>query len=187
MPVGARHSGLGRGRSSPPPGSLATCANTSSGWVNSLGPGSTIASIHPRQNPCTQGTTPSIGARALRYSRRVAARRIDDAAGREAVAVCRRAGFAADRVTTALAVRWSLQLLAQREPGRAVEVRVPPYGAVQMIAGQRHTRGTPPNLIETDPATWLRLVTGDLGWAVATDSGAVRASGTRAALGHLLP
>jgi len=103
------------------------------------------------------------------------------------VAVCRRAGFAADRVTTALAVRWSLQLLAQREPGRAVEVRVPPYGAVQMIAGQRHTRGTPPNLIETDPATWLRLVTGDLGWAVATDSGAVRASGTRAALGHLLP
>ncbi len=97
------------------------------------------------------------------------------------------AGYRADAGDTALAVRWSLAELAARAPGRSVEVRVPPYGAVQLLEGPRHTRGTPPNVIETDPATWLALATGDLDWTDAVASGAVRASGVRAHLGGLLP
>jgi hypothetical protein len=85
------------------------------------------------------------------------------------------------------ATRYLLEELATRAPGRTVEVRVPPYGAVQCVAGPRHTRGTPPNVIETDAATWLRLATGNLAWDEAVASGAVRASGERADLGALLP
>jgi hypothetical protein len=85
------------------------------------------------------------------------------------------------------ATRYLLEELANRAPGRTVEVRVPPYGAVQCVAGPRHTRGTPPNVIETDPGTWLRLATGGLGWDEAVASGAVRASGERADLSALLP
>ena len=73
-------------------------------------------------------------------------------------------------------------------PGRAVEVRIPPFAAVQCVAGPRHTRGTPPNVVETDPSTWLRLATGLLDWDRAVASGAVTASGTRAAeVADLLP
>lgn len=64
---------------------------------------------------------------------------------------------------------------------------MPPYGAVQCVPGPRHTRGTPPNVIETDPATWVRLVTGQLGWAEAAASGRIRASGNRADLSSYLP
>jgi hypothetical protein len=103
------------------------------------------------------------------------------------LSVCRSAGFAADRPTTATAVRYTLEELASLAPGRTVEVRVPPFGAVQCIEGPVHTRGTPPNVIETDAATWLRLVTGDLEWGEAVDSGRVRASGQRAHLDGLLP
>jgi hypothetical protein len=103
------------------------------------------------------------------------------------LSVCRSAGFAADRATTATAVRYTLEELASVAPGRTVEVRVPPFGAVQCIEGPVHTRGTPPNVVETDAATWLRLVTGDLEWTDAVDSGAVRASGQRAHLDGLLP
>lgn len=85
------------------------------------------------------------------------------------------------------ATRVLLNALAERSPGHAVEVRVPPYGAIQCIAGPRHTRGTPPNVIETDPLTWVRLATGRAGWADAVASGAVRASGVRADLSHELP
>jgi Bacterial SCP ortholog len=77
--------------------------------------------------------------------------------------------------------------MAARAPGRTVEVRVPPYGAVQCVEGPRHTRGTPPNVVETDAATWLRLATGTLSWTEAVASGAVRASGERADLSELLP
>jgi Bacterial SCP ortholog len=91
------------------------------------------------------------------------------------------------RPTLAAAVRWSLEELADRAPGRATEVRVPPFGAVQCIEGPRHTRGTPPNVVETDAATWLALVTGRLGWDEAVTSGRVRASGSRANLSALLP
>jgi hypothetical protein len=85
------------------------------------------------------------------------------------------------------AVRYLLETLAAQAPGRSVEVRVPPVAAVQCVPGPRHTRGTPPNVVETDPLTWFRLATGRLGWAEAVDSGGVRASGARADLSSYLP
>lgn len=87
----------------------------------------------------------------------------------------------------ACAVRFSLEELAARAPGRSVEVRVPPYGATQCVAGPRHARGTPPNVVETDPATWLSLATGRVGWQAALDAGTLRASGLRADVSELLP
>ena len=86
-----------------------------------------------------------------------------------------------------VAVRYLLGLLAAAVPGKAVEVRVPPFAAVQCVPGPRHTRGTPPNVVETDPVTWIRLATGRLGWAEAVASGAVQASGPRADLAPYLP
>jgi hypothetical protein len=85
------------------------------------------------------------------------------------------------------AVRHLLYVLEADAPGRSVEVRVPPVAAVQCVPGPRHTRGTPPNVIETDPVTWFRLATGRLGWVAAVASGAVRASGPRADLAPYLP
>ena len=85
------------------------------------------------------------------------------------------------------AVRYLLAVLAAAVPGRAVEVRVPPVAAVQCVPGPRHTRGTPPNVIETDPVTWVRLATGRLSWAEAVASGTVQASGARADLAPYLP
>lgn len=85
------------------------------------------------------------------------------------------------RADLAAAVRLSLRTLEQVAPGRSVEVRVPPFAAVQCVAGPRHTRGTPPNVVETDPRTWLELATGRLGWADAVAGGRVAASGNRAA------
>ncbi len=93
----------------------------------------------------------------------------------------------APRPTVATAVRYTLQLLAERAEGGTVEVRVPPFGAVQCIPGPRHTRGTPPNVIETDPGTWLALVSGSLDWADAVSSHKVSASGSRADLTGWLP
>jgi hypothetical protein len=92
----------------------------------------------------------------------------------------------ASRDTTATAVRYLLQLLAETAPGNTVEVRVPPFGATQAIEGPRHTRGTPPNVIEMDAATWLALATGSAEWAPTLAAGSVSASGSRADLsGHL--
>ena len=91
------------------------------------------------------------------------------------------------RQTLAAAVRWTLEELAARVPGHATEVRVPPFAAVQCLPGPGHTRGTPPNVVETDPATWLALVTGRTTWARALASGTLRASGERADLSGLLP
>lgn len=85
------------------------------------------------------------------------------------------------------ATRYLLDLLASAAPGRAVEVRVPPYGAVQCIGGPRHTRGTPANVVEMNPATWVRLATGLLSWADAVSAGLVQASGVRADLAPYLP
>ncbi|MER1997131.1 MAG: sterol carrier family protein [Arthrobacter sp.] len=93
----------------------------------------------------------------------------------------------ADRNTTATAVRYALEELAERVPGNSVEVRVPPFGVTQCIPGPRHTRGTPPNVVETDAATWLGLVTGNLAWAEAVAAGKVSASGLRADLSECLP
>lgn len=77
------------------------------------------------------------------------------------------------------AVKESLTALAQAAPGRSVEVRVPPFGAVQCIAGTHHSRGTPPNVVETDPRTWLALAIGALSWEDAIRDGTLRASGAR--------
>lgn len=93
----------------------------------------------------------------------------------------------ADRDQTALAVRYLLQLLAETAEGNTVEVRVPPFGAVQAIEGPRHTRGTPPNVVETDAATWIALATGSVSWSDAVASGKVHASGQRADLAAFLP
>ncbi|MCD7101468.1 sterol carrier family protein [Pseudoclavibacter sp. 13-3] len=98
-----------------------------------------------------------------------------------------RGAIQAPRATIATAVRFTLQALADDHPGHSVEVRVPPYGAVQCIEGPRHTRGTPPNVIETDAATWLALVSGRLRWPEALASGLVDASGARAHLDGMLP
>ncbi|MFB9317069.1 sterol carrier family protein [Cryptosporangium minutisporangium] len=85
------------------------------------------------------------------------------------------------------AVRHLLGVLARRAPGRSVEVRVPPYGAVQCGEGPRHTRGTPPNVVETDPQTWVALATGRTSWDEAMAAGKVSASGSRADLSTWLP
>jgi hypothetical protein len=91
------------------------------------------------------------------------------------------------RPVVGAAVKTTARWLAQQVPGRSVEVRVPPHVAVQCIEGPRHTRGTPPNVVETDAATWLRLVTGRLAWTDAVARGSVSASGNRADLNAVLP
>lgn len=85
------------------------------------------------------------------------------------------------------ATRYLLDLLASTAPGRAVEVRVPPYAAVQCIGGPRHTRGTPANVVEMDPVTWIRLAAGLIPWEEAVFGGLVAASGVRADLAPYLP
>ncbi|MBD0021637.1 hypothetical protein GII33_04730 [Gordonia pseudamarae] len=111
---------------------------------------------------------------------------IDQAAARAAVIAVADWARAADlsepdRTGLAAAVRMSARTLAQIAPGSSVEVRVPPFVAVQCIEGPRHTRGTPPNVVECDPRTWLRMVIGELSFADAVKDGAVSASGSRAA------
>ena len=81
----------------------------------------------------------------------------------------------------------TLEELAERAPGNSVEVRVPPLGVTQCIEGPRHTRGTPPNVVETDARTWLELATGRLSWADAVADRRVAASGTRTDLSGVLP
>jgi hypothetical protein len=114
-------------------------------------------------------------------------RRTDPAEGRAALAAWRADPAGAPRAAVRTAVRFTLEELADLAPGRAVEVRVPPDGAIQAVPGPRHTRGTPPSVVETDPATWLALVTGGLGWAEAVAAGRVAASGERADLTVYLP
>jgi hypothetical protein len=93
-----------------------------------------------------------------------------------------------DRVALAAAVRLTARTLAAAAPGKSVEVRVPPFVAVQCISGPRHTRGTPSNVVETDPRTWLLLVTGLAGFDEASSDGRLSLSGPRAgAVASLLP
>jgi hypothetical protein len=108
----------------------------------------------------------------------VARRRVDPELGVAAV----RSGD-----DTALAVRYLLQVLSDAAPGNTLEVRVPPYGAAQVVEGPRHTRGTPPNVVEMDAATWLALATGSLRWGDAIAENRVSASGSRADLEPFLP
>jgi hypothetical protein len=115
--------------------------------------------------------------------------------GRAAVAAVREevsAGRGADdagvsKTQLATAVRYLLQILAEVHPGHTVEVRVPPFGAVQCVEGPRHTRGTPANIVEMDAATWVALAIGELSWADARSGARVHASGSRADLSTLVP
>jgi hypothetical protein len=102
--------------------------------------------------------------------------------------LCDESRPAPDREALASAVRLSARTLAAVAPGRSVELRIPPFVAVQCIAGPAHTRGTPPNVVETDPRTWLLLATGKLSFATAQRTGALRLSGSRAGeIDHCLP
>ena len=114
-------------------------------------------------------------------------RRTDPTLGATALSAWRADPEGVDRATRGTAVRYLLEELGTRAPGRSVEVRVPPYGAVQCVEGPTHTRGTPPNVVETDAETWLRLGIGDLQWSEALADGRLRVSGIRARLDSLLP
>jgi hypothetical protein len=115
-------------------------------------------------------------------------RKTNPEAGRAAVASCLSYpdGPAADPQFVT-AVRYLLEELAERAQGNSVEVRVPPLGATQCIAGPRHTRGTPPNVVEMSPETWFDLATGKTQWADALAAHKVHASGVRADLADVLP
>ena len=104
-------------------------------------------------------------------------RRISHADGMVAL----HAALAGNSEELATAVRYLLQDLAERMPGNTVEVRVPPFGAVQCVAGPTHTRGTPPNLVEMDAETWLAIATGGADWSSALAAGRLHVSGVRAA------
>jgi hypothetical protein len=121
-------------------------------------------------------TAPAEGAAALRRVLAALDAPTDEAGDR-----------APERADLRTACRFLCEELAARVPGHAVEVRVPPYAVVQCVSGPRHTRGTPPNVVEADPLTWVELATGRLAWAQAAHSGRVRASGERADLSALLP
>ncbi|MFD5079813.1 sterol carrier family protein [Streptomyces sp. NPDC058371] len=92
-----------------------------------------------------------------------------------------------DRQALAACTRLLADALAVKAPGASTEVRIPPYAVVQCVEGPRHTRGTPPNVVETDPLTWIRLATGRIDWQAALDDAKVSASGERADLSGLLP
>ena len=113
-----------------------------------------------------------------------------DPRGPESVAPVLRAldgGLAPEPDELRAAARYLLQLLSTRYPGRILEVRIPPVAAAQCLPGPAHTRGTPPNVVETDPVTWIRLASGQVGWADTVTAGKVYASGPRADLGAYLP
>jgi hypothetical protein len=107
--------------------------------------------------------------------------------GEVAAALARFRGGDAERADLRLLTKHFLAVLEQRAPGRSVEVRVPPYAAVQVIEGVRHTRGTPPAVVETDGATWVALALGELSWSEAVTSARVTASGERTDLSAYLP
>lgn len=104
----------------------------------------------------------------------------------EVVAALRR-GESPDRSTLRDAVRALLAQTATKAPGRSVEVRIPPYGAIQCIAGPRHTRGTPPNVVEMDPIAFVEVASGLRTWSDAVRDGKIHASGIRADISHLFP
>ena len=115
----------------------------------------------------------------------VAARRISDDVGRAALG--RWVQGIGDSADEASSVRYALQVLRQKAPGSSVEVRVPPWGAVQAIEGPSHTRGTPPAVVEMSPEVWLRLVTGEQTFENAVSEGLIQASGERSNLSAWFP
>lgn len=115
----------------------------------------------------------------------MAARRIPEDAGRSALERWKAGTPEAD--DEALSVRFTLQILKQRAPGSSVEVRVPPWGAVQAIEGPTHTRGTPPAVVEMSPTVWLEVATGAQTFEEALTQGLIQASGERSNLSGWLP
>lgn len=115
------------------------------------------------------------------------ARRVDDPEAVRAALTVLTAGGDPGRDLLQRATRHLLGALVAAAPGRSVEVRVPPFGAVQCVPGLSHTRGTPPNVVEMDAQTWVLLAAGALSWADAVAAGRVSASGSRADLSPYLP
>lgn len=114
--------------------------------------------------------------------------RISNADGRAAVLQVREhVNQPTPRDVLALATRYLLQLFAEANPGHAVEVRVPPFGAVQAVEGPRHTRGTPANVVELSPLEWVLLATGKITWTALAEEAKVSASGVRSDISELLP
>jgi len=111
--------------------------------------------------------------------------RVDPVEGHAAVVAVQ--GGSTARTDVASAVRYLLQLMGDAAPGHTVELRVPPFGAIQCVEGPEHTRGTPPNVVEMDSPTWIALATGSLSWADAYDAGKISASGVRSDLSSQLP
>jgi hypothetical protein len=93
----------------------------------------------------------------------------------------------ANKLIEQIAVKFCLQLLHEKAPGNSVEVRIPPYAAVQIIPGTSHKRGTPPAVIEMSARIWIDLAIGNIDWTTTKNSGAISASGQRADLSTLLP
>ena len=120
---------------------------------------------------------------------RVAIRSIPAAAGDRVLSAWMSdpASIRGDSGELALAVRYALQLIRQKAPGNSVELRVSPFGAAQIIEGPRHTRGTPPAVIEVSAEVWLDLVVGRTDFLDAQRDGSVSASGVRADLQGFLP
>jgi hypothetical protein len=112
-------------------------------------------------------------------------RRAEPAAVETAVARFRAGGR--DAHDLRLLTKHLLAVLVERHPGGAVEVRVPPYAVAQCLPGTRHTRGTPPAVVETDPEIWISLALGELNWEEAIADARVTASGERSDLGRVLP
>ena len=117
----------------------------------------------------------------------MAKRRIDPAEGHSALLTWYRAPESATRQTLFTAVRYTLEEIAELYPGRAVELRVPPAGATQILPGTTHRRGTPPAVIEMSPCTWLELACGLLTWEDASSTNQLQASGQRTDLSAYLP
>ncbi|MCW2756843.1 MAG: hypothetical protein JWO46_589 [Nocardioidaceae bacterium] len=140
-------------------------------------------------NPASQpGARPDARNVGPRWSNGEVPRQLTPAAAADvAAALARHRAGTAERADLRLLVKHFLALLQVRAPGASVEVRVPPYAAVQVIPGVRHTRGTPPAVVELDADTWISLAAGDLAWSTAREGTRVRASGERTDLSAYLP
>lgn len=137
--------------------------------------------------PPSLGQAPLIWEVARLACDQMTTKSIDPVSGQAAIDAYLHAPEDASRATLATAVRYTTGLLAAAAPGKSVELRVPPFAAIQCIPGGTHTRGTPRAAIQTDAHTWLALATGNCDWATAQRTGAVTASGERADLSSYLP
>ena len=138
----------------------------------------------PQAHPRPRVDCPDLSGQPYRPG---VSRRSLDSAAVSALVASINTGEELDRTALRDVVRALLDELRRRAPGRTVEVRIPPFGAIQCVAGPTHTRGTPPNVIETDPVTFVLLAAARLAWSDAVQQGRVSASGVRADLTPYLP